>query len=281
MAEPSLLSELRDGVLVLTLNRPERNNAWTTEMEERYFGALDQATSDGQVRAIVVTGAGKSFCPGLDSHTLSDAAAGRTQTNPELRRPQTVPTTVPKPIIAAINGACAGIGLIQAMMCDVRFAAAGARFSTAFARRGIHAEHGTAWLLPRLVGLGNAMDLMLSARVFGADEALRLGLVNRVTGPGEVVGAAVDYARDLAQNCSPLAMAITKLQIRQAMDQDLEASRTEALRLWGQVLKPHPDFKEGVGSFVERRPPSFAPLDPALVSSSGLLEKRREGDQTA
>jgi enoyl-CoA hydratase/carnithine racemase len=281
MAEPSLLSELRDGVLVLTLNRPERNNAWTVEMEERYFDALGQASSDGQVRAIVLTGAGKSFCPGLDSQTLSSAAAGRTQTNPELRRPQTFPTGVPKPLIAAINGGCAGIGLIQAMMCDVRFAAAGARFSTAFARRGIHAEHGTAWLLPRLVGLGNAMDLMLSARVFDAEEARQLGLVNRVTEPREVVGAAVDYARDLAQNCSPLAMAITKLQIYQAMEQDLEASRTEALRLWGQVLKPHPDFKEGVGSFVERRPPSFAPLDPALVSSSGLLKKRREGDRTA
>lgn len=271
MAESSLLSELRDGVLVLTLNRPERNNAWTTEMEGRYFDALEQASTDSQVRAIVLTGAGKSFCPGLDSQTLSGAAAGTTQTNPELRRPQTVPASVPKPIIAGINGACAGIGLIQAMLCDVRFAAKGARFSTAFSRRGIHAEHGTAWLLPRLVGMGNAMDLMLSARVFDAEEARQLGLVNRVVEPGQVVGAAVDYARDLAQNCSPLAMAVAKRQIYRAMDQDLETARTEALRLWGQVLKPHPDFKEGVGSFVERRPPSFAPLDPALVRSAGLL----------
>ena len=271
MAGSELLSELRDGVLVLTLNRPERNNAWTTDMEGRYFDALEQASADGQVRAIVLTGAGKSFCPGLDSETLSGAAAGRTQTNPELRRPQTLPASVPKPIIAAINGACAGIGLIQAMMCDVRFAAARARFSTAFARRGIHAEHGTAWLLPRLVGMGNALDLMLSARVFEAAEAHQLGLVNRVVEAGQVLDAAVDYARDLAQNCSPLAMAITKLQIHQAMDQELETARREALRLWAEVVKPHPDFKEGVSSFVERRPPSFAPLDPALVSSAGLL----------
>jgi enoyl-CoA hydratase/carnithine racemase len=269
--EASLLSELRDGVLVLTLNRPERNNGWTSEMEERYFGALDQASGDSQVRAIVLTGAGKSFCPGLDSETLSGVAAGSTSTNPELRRPQTLPASVPKPIIAAINGACAGIGLIQAMLCDVRFAAAGAKFTTAFARRGIMAEHGSAWLLPRLVGLGNALDLMLSARVFRAEEALQLGLVSRVVEPGDVLGAAIDYARDLAQNCSPLAMAIAKLQIYQAMERDLETSRTEALRLWGQLVKPHPDFKEGIGSYVERRPPSFAPLDPAVVSSSGLL----------
>jgi len=271
MAEPSLLSELSDGVLVLTLNRPERHNAWTSEMEGRYFDALEAASSDSQVRAIVLTGSGDTFCPGLDSQTLSGVAAGSMQTNPELRRPQTVPASVPKPIIAAINGACAGIGLIQAMLCDVRFAAAGAKFTTAFTRRGIMAEHGSAWLLPHLVGLGNAMDMMLSARVVRAEEALEMGLVNRVTDPAQVLSAAIGYARDIAQNCSPLAVAVTKLQLQKAMTQDLETTRREALRLWGELLKSHPDFKEGVGSFVERRPPDFAPLDASLVQSSGLL----------
>jgi enoyl-CoA hydratase/carnithine racemase len=157
------------------------------------------------------------------------------------------------------------------MLCDVRFAAAGAKFTTAFARRGIMAEHGSAWLLPHLVGMGNAMDLMLSARVILAEEALEMGLVNRVTDPADVLGAAIDYARDIARNCSPLAMAITKLQLQKAMNQDLETTRSEALRLWRELLKSHPDFKEGVGSFVDRRPPDFDPLDPALVEASGLL----------
>jgi enoyl-CoA hydratase/carnithine racemase len=271
MPEPSLLSDLSDGVLILTLNRPDRHNAWTAEMEGRYFDALEAASTDSQVQAIVLTGTGRTFCPGLDSQTLSGIAGGSVQNNPDLRRPQTLPASVPKPIIAAINGACAGIGLIQAMLCDVRFAAAGAKFTTAFARRGIMAEHGSAWLLPHLVGMGNAMDLMLSAWVILAEEALEMGLVNRVTDPADVLGAAIGYARDIARNCSPLAMAITKLQLQKAMNQDLETTRSEALRLWRELLKSHPDFKEGVGSFVDHRPPDFDPLDPALVQASGLL----------
>jgi enoyl-CoA hydratase/carnithine racemase len=270
VTEISLLSELTDGVLILTFNRPERSNSWSVEMEERYFDALEQAALDPDVRAIVVTGAGKSFCPGLDAGSLSQISAGNLNTNPELRRPQTLPTTIPKPIVAAINGACAGIGLIQAMLCDVRFAAAGAKFSTAFTKRGILAEHGSAWLLTRLVGPGNALDLLLSARIFPAEEALQLGLVNRVVEREAVLPAAIDYARAMAEQCSPLAMGIAKLQIYNALEQNLEASRLEALRLWREVMKPHPDFVEGISSYVERRPPAFSPLDPALIDSSGL-----------
>lgn len=262
MAGPELLSEHHDGVLLLTLNRPERNNAWTTELEQLYFDALERAAADPDVRVIVLTGAGKTFCPGLDSGRLSSIADGSLNTNPERRRPLTLPARIPKPIIAAINGSCAGIGLIVAMLCDVRFAVAGAKFTTAFTRRGIMAEHGSAWLLPRLVGLGIATDLMLSGRVFSAEEAQRIGLVNHITEPGQVLSAALDYARDMARNCSPLAVAATKRQLYRALEQDLETARQEALALWVDVLKPYPDFKEGIGSYVERRPPSFKALSP-------------------
>ena len=194
-----------DGVATFTLNRPGRRNAWTAAMENRYFDVLAAADTDPAVRVAVLTGAGTSFCPGLDMSRLAEVA-GR-PVDISARRAQYVPRLFRKPLIAAINGACAGIGLTQALMCDVRFAARGARFSTAFARRGLGAEYGMSWVLPRYVGVGNALDLLLSSRVFEADEAQALGLVNRVLEPAEVLPAARAYARDLARNCSPAAMA--------------------------------------------------------------------------
>ncbi len=251
--------DIQRGVAVLTWNRPDRRNSWSVPMEEEYFALLRQCTDDPDVRAIVVTGAGDSFCPGLDSARLSEIATGVADTRPQDREPMTFPATVPKPLIAAINGACAGIGLIQALLCDVRFAGAGVKFTTAFARRGIMAEHGIAWLLPRVIGTGRAMDLLLSGRVFLAEEALDLGVVNRVVPREQVVDAAVAYARELAENCSPLAMGTMKRQVCAATSTDLESARAEALRLWVDVLKPHPDFAEGIASFLEKRPPRFAP----------------------
>ena len=183
---------------------------------------------------------------------------------PELadpRRPQTFPLSVRKPIIAAINGACAGIGLVQALMCDIRFAVGGAKFTTAFARRGLVAEHGISWLLPRLVGHAHALDLLLSGRVFLAEEAERLGVVNAAVPAGEVRDRAVDYARDLAESCSPTSMAEMKEQVyldmRRGLDEALEDADRRMTASFGR-----PDFGEGVQSFVERRPPRFAPLEP-------------------
>jgi enoyl-CoA hydratase/carnithine racemase len=251
--------DIQRGVAVLTWNRPDRRNSWSVPMEEEYFALLRRCTDDPDVRAIVVTGAGGTFCPGLDSATLSDIATGTTETRPQDREPMTFPATVPKPVIAAINGACAGVGLIQALLCDVRFAGAGVKFTTAFSRRGIMAEHGIAWLLPRVIGTSRAMDLLLSGRVFLAEEALELGVVNRVVPRDQVVDAAVTYARDLAENCSPIAMGTMKRQVDAAASTDLETARAEAVRLWIDVLKKHPDFAEGIASFLEKRPPRFAP----------------------
>ncbi|MGH9005546.1 MAG: enoyl-CoA hydratase-related protein, partial [Acidimicrobiia bacterium] len=205
------LSEVSDGVCTLTLNNPERRNAWSFAMESRYFDLLEQADTDPDVRVVVLTGAGKTFCPGADIAVLgkiSDRGAMKL----EGRRSNDFPRTIRKPLIAAINGACAAIGLTQALNCDVRFAARGARFTTAYARRGLPAEYGTSWLLPRLIGVEKALDLLMSARVFEADEARDLGLVSRVCDPETVLAEAQAYAADMAANCSPRSMAAMRAQ---------------------------------------------------------------------
>ena len=252
---------MSDGVAVLTLNRPERLNAWTFELEDAYFDALEECVGDDAVRVIVVTGAGRGFCAGFDMQELQAMSSGEAQDSgdPRERRPQTTPLTIGKPIIAAINGACAGLGLVQALMCDVRFAAAGAKLTTAFARRGLVAEHGISWILPRLVGPARALDLLLSGRVVLAEEAGEMGLVNRVVAPDALLDETLAYARDLAANCSPASMATMKAQVYRALEQPLSEALEDANRLMLESFG-RPDFAEGVASFVERREPSFPPL---------------------
>jgi len=256
--EDIVLYEVRGGVALITWNRPERANAWTTPMERRYFDLLREANDSPDVRAIVVTGAGKHFCPGADSAQLSSASNGDRANDPEKRQPQTVPTTIVKPLIAAIHGACAGTGLIQACMADVRFADADSRIAASFPRRGIMAEHGLAVLLPSLVGHTHAVDILLSGRVISGEEAARMGLVKR-SEPGHAVSDAFAYAQEIADNCSPLAMAVSKQQLWGTLREPLEASRIAALTLW-RTLREHGDFKEGISSYIERRPPAFAPI---------------------
>jgi enoyl-CoA hydratase/carnithine racemase len=251
--------QVQDGVALLTLNRPDRLNAWTTEMEHAYFDALDRCGHDEEVRVIVVTGTGRGFCAGADMQQLQAIGDGSIDGEAEERTPQTFPLTVPKPIIAAINGACAGIGLVQALMCDLRFAAEGAKLTTAFARRGLVAEHGISWLLPRLVGPARALDLLLSGRVVLAEEAGELGLVNRVFAPDALLDATLDYARDLVVNCSPASMATMKSQIYADLDRPLPEALAEADRVMLDSFAA-PDFAEGVSSFLERRDPRFAAL---------------------
>ncbi len=258
----TVLREVRDGVCVLTLNRPERMNAWTHEMEARYFDLLSEADADADTRVVVVTGAGRGFCPGFDMEALAALSAGEggNGAEPEATpRPQTFPLTIRKPIVAAINGACAGIGLVQALMCDIRFAAAGVKFTTAFARRGLVAEHGSSWLLPRLIGPAHALDLLLSGRVFLSEEAERLGVVNRVLPGEELLDHTLAYARDLAQSCSPASMAAMKAQVYGDLQRGLDESLEDANRLMLESFG-RPDFAEGVQSFVERREPNFVPL---------------------
>ncbi len=262
-ADDLVLRSVSDGVCVLTLNRPERMNAWTHELEARYFDLLEEADADPAVRVVVVTGAGRGFCPGFDMEALAAMSTGDGDAGAAApRRPQTFPLTIRKPVVAAINGACAGIGLVQALMCDIRFAAEGAKFTTAFARRGLVAEHGISWILPRLVGPARALDLLLSGRVFLAEEAASLGVVNVVLPREDVLDHAVGYARDLAANCSPASMAAMKAQVHHDLHGTLDDAVAEANRLMLESFG-RPDFAEGVASFTERRPPSFAPLPAA------------------
>lgn len=257
-----VLYSVDEGVALLTLNRPERLNAWTQELERAYFGALSECAADDAVRVIVVTGAGRGFCAGADMGELQALQAGELDVSAEThgeRLPQTHPLSIGKPIIAAVNGACAGLGLVQALMCDLRFAAAGAKFTTAFSRRGLVAEHGISWLLPRLVGQARALDLLLSARVVLAEEALELGLVNRVVEPDRLLDETLAYAADLAANCSPASMAIMKRQVYAAFEQGLGEALDEANGLMLESFG-RDDFREGVQSFVEGRPPAFPPL---------------------
>ncbi len=252
---------VQDGVALLTLNRPDRLNAWTAEMERVYFTMLEECAQAEEVRVIVVTGAGRGFCAGADMQDLQALGDGSLEVPAEVheRRPQTFPHSIPKPIIAAINGACAGIGLVQALMCDMRFAADGAKLTTAFARRGLVAEHGISWILPRLVGPARALKLLLSGRVVLAEEAQALGLLNRVLAPETLLEGTLDYARELVVNCSPASMATMKRQVYADLDRALPDALAGADELMFESFTA-PDFVEGVTSFLERRDPRFAPL---------------------
>jgi enoyl-CoA hydratase/carnithine racemase len=250
--------EAADGVATVTLNRPDRLNAWTREMSAQYFAALEQAAADPGVRSIVVTGSGRGFCAGADMDLLQAVGGGEAVVG-EVRWVPSRMLEIPKPIIGAINGACAGYGLVIALMCDIRFAAAGAKFTSAFARRGLIAEYGISWLIPRLTGVAQALDVLLSGRVFLAEEALEMGLVNRVVAAEAVLTDAQAYGRDLAENCSPTSMAIIKRQVYGHLDSELGAALEDSLRLMDRSLTTD-DFREGVASYVEQRPPRFRPL---------------------
>lgn len=271
--DPVVLDVGDDGVAMVTLNRPERRNGWNPEMEHRYFAVLEEADRDSRVRVVVVTGAGKTFCPGVDTGRLT-GLTGKPMDMSGRRSPVRA-WALRKPMVAAVNGACAGMGLVQALLCDVRFAARGARFTTAFARRGLAGEFGVTWLLPRLVGPERAADLLLSGRVFEADEALALGVVSRVVEPADLVPTARAYAADIAANCSPASMALIRHQLHTDADSDFAGALRRSYRAMG-LLATGPDFREGMDSFLRKRPPSFPPLpedlDPAAVTGGELPE---------
>jgi enoyl-CoA hydratase/carnithine racemase len=218
-----ILYEVSDHVATITLNRPDRMNAWTAAMEHDVREAMTTAARDDDVRVIVLTGAGRAFCAGADMEalkTIDPDAVRRADNVPpfDMNRRSDWQTryayypSIPKPIIGMLNGATAGIGLVHALYCDLRFAE-GAVFTTAFARRGLIAEHGISWMLPRIVGHANALDLLMSARRVSSEEALRIGLVNRLYPPDKLREETWAYARDLADFVSPSAIAVIKRQL--------------------------------------------------------------------
>ena len=264
--------EIDDGIATITLNRPEQLNAWTRVMEREVRAAMTAASQDEAVRVVVLTGAGRGFCAGADMNLLSDVSSSGGDQAPADAAPGGIEggldlppdyhlryayfPTVQKPVIAAINGPAAGLGLIMALYCDMRFAASDAVFTTAFARRGLIAEHGVSWLLPALVGHANALDLLLSARKINATEANHMGLVNAVF-PAENFRQAVQaYARDLADNVSPRSIRVMKRQVYRAVLQSLEdATLIANAEMPGSFVSE--DFREGVAHFVEKRPARF------------------------
>ncbi|KNE83894.1 MULTISPECIES: enoyl-CoA hydratase-related protein [Streptomyces] len=253
-----VLAEHRGPVLVLTFNRPAKLNAWTDELENSYFTLLDAAEDDPDVRAVVVTGAGSGFCAGADLQRLQ-AAGEVSEADRARRRPRDTPLTLRKPLIGAVNGVAAGLGMVEALYCDIRFGSPAARFTTAFAQRGLIAEYGISWLLPRLVGHSRAADLLLSSRIVEAEEALRMGLLDHLVPSGSVVDAAVAYTTELATRCSPGSMATIKSQLRDDADGTYADSVTRAEVLMFQAFRGA-DLVEGVASHLDRRPPNFPSL---------------------
>lgn len=267
MAYQQILFEVSEKIATITLNRPDRLNAWTPIMEREVRDAMMAASAADDVRVIVLTGAGRGFCAGADMDALkgldpSDVRRAENLPGFDMNRRADWQTrygyypSIAKPIIAMLNGATAGIGLVHALYCDLRFAADNAVFTTAFARRGLIAEHGISWMLPRIVGHANALDLLLSARRVSSDEALRTGLVNRVYAQEQLREQTMAYARDLADWVSPSAMAVIKRQLYEVPFQTLGEATIEANREMLIALRGA-DFREGVASFVEKRPPRF------------------------
>lgn len=264
MTDAVVLSELSDAILTLTLNRPERGNAWNQAMSRDYLGALDGAARNPDVRAIIVTGAGAAFCTGGDGEVLSGVAnqggAGADdRATPGQLSDHLIALRIGKPVIGAINGACFGIGMQQALCCDIRIGSDDAKFSTAFARRGVIGEMGISWLLPRLVGTGHALDLLLSARLVRAPEAERMGLLNRVVPAADLMAEARAYALDMVGKCAPSSMRTIKAQVWGDLGRGLQDAYDRAGTQMDAAFASA-DFKEGVASWQEGRAPKFPPV---------------------
>jgi enoyl-CoA hydratase/carnithine racemase len=273
MPNQETLYNVADRVATITLNRPDKLNAWTVVMEREVRAAIEEAECDQNVRAIVLTGAGRGFCAGADMSLLSNVAeqgldearraqalhasdGGREGVRLDFQKKYSYFSAITKPVIAAIQGPVVGLGLVIALYCDLRFASDAARFGTAFARRGLIAEYGMAWMLPRLVGHANALDLLLSARMIDAPEALRMGLVNQVFPQDVFLEKVKEYARELASNVSPRSVRVIKRQVYEAMFQTLAEGFEASEREMVASLQCE-DFKEGIAHFLEKRAPSF------------------------
>jgi enoyl-CoA hydratase/carnithine racemase len=263
--------EVEDPVATITFDRPDRLNAMTNRMTDELKHAVAQAEADERALAIVITGAGRGFCAGADLQGLKAIGEGRgygeganlaaSPGDPDMGSnfagPYAYLFSVRKPVIAAVNGPCAGLGFAVMCFADLRFASDRAVFSTAFSRRGLIAEWGIGWTLPRLVGHSVALDLLFSARRIDAAEAERVGLVNKTLPHDELMPFVRSYVKELADNVSPTSMAVIKRQVYTRLEAELGPSLDESIRLMTESFG-RPDFPEGVNSYLEKRPPKFA-----------------------
>lgn len=267
-----ILYRVDDPVAVITMNRPDALNAFTVRMLAEIGHALAAAEADERVVGIVLTGAGRGFCAGMDMNALDSmsgdgggeredlsalqASPGDPSLGPDFQVTYSYLLSVRKPILAAVNGACAGLGFVFALLSDMRFVDRSARFSTAFSQRGLIAEHGASWILPRLIGPGRALDLLWSARKFDGEEAARLGLAERLCEPGTSLDEAVAYVKELAASASPTSLRLMKAQVYRHLNMPLGEAMKETNAWMAESLKRE-DFREGVRSFIEKRPPNF------------------------
>lgn len=268
-----ILYEVQDPVAIITMNRPEALNALTGRMQAEIRHAVGAAELDPAVVGIVLTGAGRGFCAGADMQGLNATASGDSGAREDLSDLKASPgdpmmgenfqvtftylLSIQKPLIAAINGPCAGLGFCYALLCDMRFVERQAKFTTAFSQRGLIAEHASSWLLPRLIGAGRALDLLWSARKFTGEEAKELGLAERLVEQGESVQTAVDYIKELASVASPTSFKVIKAQVYRHLNMELGEAMKESNEWMAESLVRE-DFKEGVSSFLEKRSPEFS-----------------------
>src|SRR6202158_829783 len=260
-------------VATITLNRPDKLNAWTAVMEREVRAAMGEAEHDENVRVIVETRAVRGVCAGADmslrstvaekgldqarrAQAVQPASSGGEAARRDFRKKYSYFPAVTKPVIAAINGPVVGLGLVITLYCDLRLASDAGRFSTTFARRGLIAEYGMAWMLPRIIGTANALDLLFSARTIDAAEALRMGLVNRVFPHETFLEKAQESAQELASTVSPRSLRIIKRQVYEAMSQPLAEAFDISVREMMACFRTE-DFKEGVADFIQKRPAAF------------------------
>lgn len=257
-----LVYEVDDPVATITLQRPATLNALTHRMLRDFRAAVDAAVRDPRVVGIVITGAGRGFCSGLDASVLQATATAGSGTRPvsdDVPGLFTWLLQVPKPVISAVNGVAAGGGFVLAAMSDLRIASTGAAFTSIFSKRGLIAEHGTTWIVPRLVGAGAALDLLWSSRKIDAAEAFRIGLVQQVVEPDDLLPAARRYVEELAANVSPASLADTKRLVYAGFGVQFPAALAEIDAVQYAALD-RVDAKEGAAALIEKRPANFPRL---------------------
>ncbi|MDZ7685766.1 MAG: enoyl-CoA hydratase-related protein [Gammaproteobacteria bacterium] len=271
-----ILYEVDGPVATITINRPDQMNALTDLTQAEIRHALDASELSSEVVGTVLTGAGRGFCAGVDMNALgkmSDAGErlsasfdhlkanpGNPDDDPNYRGSPTYFPGLRKPLIAAINGAAAGLGFSYATFCDLRFMDRGAKLVTSFAPRGLIAEHGTSWMLPRLVGPANALDLFWSSRRVNGEEAYRMGYANRLCEDGTAASEAEAYIREIAGTSAPMSIMMMKRQVYKHLNRELGDAMAESTQWMDESLQ-RDDFKEGVASFVEKRAPQFQRID--------------------
>jgi enoyl-CoA hydratase/carnithine racemase len=257
-----ILLEVTDGVAVVTLNRPDRMNAYTWRMGAELQHAFVTLDRDDGVRAIVVTGAGKAFCAGADLEAggetfASRMDADRASVREELDAPETRPWELGTPIIAALNGHAVGVGITLPLQWDMRIVAEEAKIGFVFNRRGIIPEANSQWILPRLVGMSRALDLLITGRVFSGAEAASYGIALEALPADQVLPRALEVARDIAKNTAPVSVAITKrLMYEQLADTDRIAAQDRESRLFGWAGR-QADAREGISAFLDKRDPDW------------------------